>query len=58
MSALTEAIDRIMKRLQQDTPELASYLLPGLTRAEIEESGLRSLVHFPAWQVLAELAES
>ncbi len=48
MSALTEAIDRIMKRLQQDTPELASYLLPGLTRAEIEESGLRSLVHFPA----------
>ncbi len=53
MSPLTEAIDRIMKCLQQDTPELASYLLPGLTHAEIEEKVKDLPLQLPqeAWEI-------
>jgi hypothetical protein len=37
MSSLTEAIHRIIKCLQQDESKLASSLMPGITRAEIEK---------------------
>ncbi|HEY9848805.1 MAG TPA: hypothetical protein V6D28_05075 [Leptolyngbyaceae cyanobacterium] len=37
MVTLTEALNRIMKWLQQYTPEFANSFLPGLTREEIEE---------------------
>jgi len=37
MSFLSEALDRIIKCTQQYEPKVASLLVPGLTRAEIEE---------------------
>ncbi|MDZ8088454.1 MAG: hypothetical protein RMY16_23260 [Nostoc sp. DedQUE12b] len=37
MTALTEALKKIMKWLQQYQPEFAASFLPGLTREEIQE---------------------